>query len=123
MRRTGEENSDASSIVLKRMPWRQGLLAGDDWSGLSSAAGRRKLQNLLNQRVSRWFSSKKKNGEKIKSNRELNPNPSANPEDLRPSFHSAVGSSKINHMALARTASIWKPSTTPETIVSKFGRG
>ena len=56
----------------------------------------------------------------IKSTREPNPNPSANSEDLRSSFHSAVGSSKINHRALVRTASTWKPSTTPETINSQF---
>jgi hypothetical protein len=53
MPQTGEENSDISSIVLKRIPRRQGLLADDDWSGLSSAAERRKLQNRLNQRARR----------------------------------------------------------------------
>jgi hypothetical protein len=56
----------------------------------------------------------------INSTRELNPEPFANAEDLWPSFHSAVGGSKINHRALARTASLWKPSTTPETIISQF---
>jgi hypothetical protein len=56
----------------------------------------------------------------IKSTREPNPNLSANSEDLRSSFHSVVGSSKINHIALVRTASTWKPSTTSETIISQF---
>lgn len=41
-------------------------------------------------------------------------------ELLWPSFHSAVGISNLDRQALIRTASIWKPSTTPQTIISKF---
>jgi Domain of unknown function (DUF3425) len=43
-------------------------------------------------------------------------------DDLWACFHSAVGTSKLNRKALVRTASIWKPSTTPEEIISKFER-
>jgi len=56
----------------------------------------------------------------INSGPELNSKLSANADDLWPCFHSAVGSSKVDRRALALTALIWKPNTTPETIISQF---
>lgn len=42
----------ARPVVLERMPQQSGLLgAEDDWTGVTNAAARRRVQNRINQRA------------------------------------------------------------------------
>lgn len=47
-----DEAIASQSMVLERMPQQPALLGSmDDWTGLTNAADRRKVQNRLNQRI------------------------------------------------------------------------
>jgi len=52
----GEDISPQQSMILARMPQQPALLGSiDDWTGVTNAGDRRKIQNRLNQRLySEW---------------------------------------------------------------------
>jgi hypothetical protein len=52
MTNPAEEPVASQPMILERMPQQPALLGSmDDWTGMTNAADRRKVQNRLNQRV------------------------------------------------------------------------